>query len=295
MDDELTPSNFIEKIKMMEKPDRNKLTAKKLIELICQTTIITTADSTIEELRVSIHQINQMASTNKTLIDSLTAKNEQFVKTNAELSMEVALLKVQAKECKRKQDENIPAPQPPPNNAATNNPQIENISKEIVEIQQEINSIQQYLRINNLEVVGLPEPNPGESVETLLLNAFNQLDGLEDAIRPEDVDISHPLNSQRRDGKAVHVVKFVSRKTKNLILELKKKEENKQFRFRDKDIFINEHLSKRNRALFAGAQEKKRQLQYKFCWTRGGVIHMRKSENSPIVTISKDSDLVSLR
>ena len=88
-------------------------------------------------------------------------------------------------------------------------------------------------------------------------------------------------------------MKFVSRKTKNLILELKKKEENKQFRFRDKDIFINEHLSKRNRALFAGAQEKKRQLQYKFCWTRGGVIHMRKSEN-PIVTISKDSDLESL-
>ena len=149
--------------------------------------------------------------------------------------------------------------------------------------------------MNNLEVVGLPEPNEGESEEKLLINAFNNLKGLENPIRPEDIDISHPLNSQRKDGKSVHVVRFTSRKTKLLILDAKKREENKQFKFRNRDIYINEHLSKQNRALFACAQEKKRNLNYKYCWTRGGSIHMRKTENSAVINILKESDLVNLQ
>ena len=288
MGDDLTPVNFIDKIKAMESRERNKLSAKKLIELICQTNISTSVHTEVAELRVSIEHINQIASTNKTIIESLTAKNHEYFKANGKLSAEVELLKIHAQECALSRSHaHPPAPLPPPNN----NPEIENIRKEIIEIQEEINSIQQYLRVNNLEVVGLPEPNRGESEETLLINAINQLEGLNDPIRPEDVDISHPLNSQRKDGKAVHVVRFVSRKTKNIILDLKKKEENRQFRFRDRDVFINEHLSKKNRALFAGAQEKKRQLQYKFCWTRGGVVNMRKLETSPIVTITKNSEI----
>ena len=79
-----------------------------------------------------------------------------------------------------------------------------------------------------------------------------------------------------------------------MILAAKKLEANKQFKFRNKDVYINEHLSKGNRALFAAAQDKKRTLNYKFCWTRGGTIHMRKTDDSPVVTISAPEDLTNL-
>ena len=109
-----------------------------------------------------------------------------------------------------------------------------------------------------------------------------------------DIDISHPLPSKRRDGKPVHVAKFVSRKTKFAILAAKRSDENKQYKFRDHDVYINEHLNKHNRGLFATAMEKKRALGYKFLWTKGGVVNIRKTETSDVIVINEESDLLKI-
>ena len=117
---------------------------------------------------------------------------------------------------------------------------------------------------------------------------------MEDIVRPEDIDISHPLPSNRKDNKKVHVVRFLSRKTKFMILNAKRKEENKEFKFRGNDVYINEHLSKNNRALFAEAQAKKKALKYKYCWTRGGSILLRKTDDANVITITSSDDLNKL-
>ena len=57
-----------------------------------------------------------------------------------------------------------------------------------------------------MEVVGLPEANTNELDESLIINAFNQLQEMEDIVQPEDIDISHPLPSNRSGNKKVHVV-----------------------------------------------------------------------------------------
>ena len=49
----------------------------------------------------------------------------------------------------------------------------------------EINDIQQYVWVNNLEIVGLPQLNENEEDETLILNALNNLEGIEHPIRHE--------------------------------------------------------------------------------------------------------------
>lgn len=301
--DDLTPTNFISKIKAMDPRERGKLQIKKLIDLICQVDDEgPSLAAQIEELRNSVEHVNQTSSVNRSEIIALKAQNDDYVKKNAALRIEVDLLKLHAQECK---DRDRAAPQPAQNLVPNVNAQIDTLRtetnaqfdifrKEITELHREVNSIQQYLRINNLEIVGLPEPNPGESEETLLVNALNSLEGIDNPINPEDIDISHPLNSNRRDEKSVHVIRFISRKTKNTILTAKKQDANKQFKFRDRDIYINEHLSKYNRGLFAAAQEKKRALDYKFCWTRGGVVNMRKTETSQVITISSIDDLAAL-
>ena len=79
-----------------------------------------------------------------------------------------------------------------------------------------------------------------------------------------------------------------------MILAAKKRENNRQFKFRNCDIFINEHLSQTNRSLFAAALEKKTALNYKYCWTRGGSILMRKTDDSTVITISSQNDLNEL-
>ena len=79
-----------------------------------------------------------------------------------------------------------------------------------------------------------------------------------------------------------------------MVLAAKKLETNKLFKFRNKDVYINEHLSKQNRSLFAKAQEKKGNMNYKYCWTRGGTVHMRKTDTSPPITIANESDFEKL-
>ena len=105
-----------------------------------------------------------------------------------------------------------------------NNMNFEKIDKEILDIKHHINSIEQYLRINNLEIDGLPQPEENESDEDVLIAALNSLD-LGYQINFADIDISHPLPSKRRDNKTLSVVKFVSRKTKFDILTAKKQKQ----------------------------------------------------------------------
>ena len=301
--EDLTVSNFVAKIKAMDNRERNKLTAKKLIELICQVPESTEDTSPLQaqfaEMKICIENLTRSTAINNNDIKLIKAENEDYARKNAALRVEVDLLKIHAQECldrERNRDRNRPTPTPAPNLDATNTTNaIDELRKEISALQEEVNSIQQYLRINNLEIVGLPQPNENEDDETLIINALNNLDGIDAPIRHEDIDISHPLNSNRKDGKSVHVVRFISRKTKGMILTAKKFDANKQFKFRNCDVFINEHLSKQNRALFAAAQERKRTLGYKYCWTRGGAVNMRKTDSSQIVTITSNDMLTSLR
>ena len=82
----------------------------------------------------------------------------------------------------------------------------------------------QYLRINNLEIVGLSELGDGETAEDeelILIEALNSMN-LPKPVTSNDIDISHMIQSNRKDNKRVHICKLKSRKTKNMVLQAKK-------------------------------------------------------------------------
>lgn len=139
--------------------------------------------------------------------------------------------------------------------------------------------------------MGLPQPEDNESEESVLIDALNSLD-LGYDIDFADIDISHPLPSKRRDNKSVSVVKFISRKSKFDILAAKKQKRN--FKYRNNDIFINEHLSPENRTLFALSSEKKKELNFKYLWTKNGVSFLRENDHSEIFSIKSHNDLLNI-
>ena len=100
------------------------------------------------------------------------------------------------------------------------------ILAEIDKIKMEINEIQQYLRINNIEVVGIPEKVIIGNEEILLdtenslIDFFNNELNLN--IAAHDIDICHEIPSRRLDEKRVVVCKFISRKDK-IDIKCKKK------------------------------------------------------------------------
>ena len=182
---DLTPENFIMKIKEMDKADRNKLKLKDLIDLIVKAPLAQNDEnSALNLFQAQMQRMQRIDSfvdkcnRNQVDIAFLTAKNEELEKKNADLQEELNSVK--------ENTQNVPK------------------NDELNELRSEVNEIQQYLRINNLELVGLPEANKNESEETLLIHALNSLDGIVDPIRPEDIDISHPMKSKRKDNKRVH-------------------------------------------------------------------------------------------
>ena len=137
-------------------------------------------------------------------------------------------------------------------------------------------------------MVGLPAPNTGATDETLIVNAINSLAGLPEPIRPEDIDISHSLPSRRRDGRPVHVVRFVHRKNK-FAEELKKIDSSSSGIM----TYISTNTSTSQIVRFAN--EKKRTLGYRFVWTKSGVVNMRKDKLSEVITIRKTKDFEKLQ
>lgn len=276
--DKLTVDNFILRIKQMDERERKKIRAPDLIELILQlpddndftkqTEKINSLEMTVQNLCASFEIIKTDTSKNAAEILILTQKNIELKTNNEQLTETFEVFKEKG------------------------NQNFFNMQEDINLIHKQLNEIEQYLRVNNLEIVGLPEPNENESETEMIVEALNTLQFLQDEIRIGDVDIAHPIPTKRRDNKRVSVIKFISRFTKFDILQAKKQDRN--IKFRNRDLFINEHLSPTNRALFARASEIKREQEYKFLWTKNGVPYMRQNETSEIFAITCDEDLYKL-
>ena len=123
------------------------------------------------------------------------------------------------------------------------------------ELRKQINNTEQYLRINNLEIIGLPEPTGEESHESILLKALNSFDHLEYEITSADIDISHPIPTKRKDGKTASVCKFVSQAKLDIIAA---KRQERELKYNGNTLYINEHLSPANREIFSTAQKKEK-------------------------------------
>ena len=178
--------------------------------------------------------------------------------------------------------------------SAENTKKINELELVIKDMQKHLNGIEQYVRVNNLEIIGLDEVKDGDfgSNEEKILAAINSLEHLPYEVTKNDIDISHPIPTRRKDGKNVSVCRFVSRKTKFDILEAKK--QCRDFQFNNKKVYINEHLMPENRRIFAEASKKRKELNFKYIWTINGITHMRKADGDVVLVIDNDEALQRL-
>ena len=77
-------------------------------------------------------------------------------------------------------------------------------------------------------------------------------------------------------------------------MTLNLKKDNKDYKHRGNTFFINDHLSPANKKLFELAKTKKKELNYKFQWTKNGYIYLRYNERSPTIKITSEDVLYSL-
>ena len=169
---------------------------------------------------------------------------------------------------------------------------VSKLINDIVILKGQVESLEQYSRINNLEIVGIDDPDDKEKVEEVILDCLNGLtpDISEDKkIVAADIDICHIL--PKKNNEHSHVVRFISRKVKLGVLNVKRQQQNKLYKYKEKSIYINDHLTTKNKYLFALAKQKQRSANYKHLWTKGGRVFMRKEDNSQVITIDSEETI----
>lgn len=187
--------------------------------------------------------------------------------------------------------------------------QIATIKKENIELKQNLNNlevklcnVEQKMRSNTIDITGIPVVE-NEKTADLVLKLFNSglnlnfaRDDIVDCYRVKPTAIS---NEKSKFSPAI-IVKLTSTETKIKIFSQKSKmrmnlNTKKIFDTNTpKPIFINENLCKSRRILLNAALNIKRERDYKFVWTRGGTIFIRKDKTSRVQIINCLDDLYSL-
>ncbi|XP_077486556.1 uncharacterized protein LOC144097801 [Amblyomma americanum] len=159
-------------------------------------------------------------------------------------------------------------------------------AKEISDLKDQVNELEQYGRRQNLEIHGVK----WEENENLLpkINELAASLGLRSLVE-DDIDGIHRL-STRKGRKAPILVRFVSRKTKE-----NWKSKNKQLVDSESEVRFYDNLTSRNKHLLWLARTRAQQMGYCFTWQKNGKVMVRKGPGEPILRISCEADLCNIK
>lgn len=154
-------------------------------------------------------------------------------------------------------------------------------------LREELNEAEQYSRLPNLEISGmpvLPNENLIERVGDLAVKL-----GISD-FQASDILAAHRLQS-KKDQTPVVIIRFISAQIKERWFRARTMLRSLFQEGTLPKLFLNENLTRANRELFWLARSRSRERNYKFTWVRSGKIFAKKHENAPLVRINRHADL----
>ncbi|XP_073960222.1 uncharacterized protein [Choristoneura fumiferana] len=170
------------------------------------------------------------------------------------------------------------------------------LRQKVSELEEQLNTQIQTRLSNEIEIAGVNEC-PNESKMHIVLTAAQKI-GL--PLSEDDIDHvtrAGPKGSSSGDSRPRPlVVKFVRRAKRNDFLKAAKSRHNVTSASINVDgpsrkLYFNERLTKANRLLFREAREWSKNAGFKYCWTRNGIILIRKKPGCPEYVIRSAADL----
>lgn len=175
--------------------------------------------------------------------------------------------------------------------------ELKTISNTIETLKTEIRQQQQWERLMNLEVSGVPESNSEDVIDIITRIADHA------GVKLTRDNVIHATRVQPRQNVSgrpkVIIVKLKNRYLKdNILAGLRKTRgvttHDISIPGEPRRIFVNEHLTIDNKLLFKKCREFAKSKFYQFTWVKNCRIYMRKDDTSPAIYIKHDSDLYKL-
>lgn len=170
-----------------------------------------------------------------------------------------------------------------------------NLRKEILALTNKINDMEQFSRINNIEIQGVPVKQNENVVNIIKLIG----DHVGFKIDENKIEFAHRIQASTNDHKNI-IVRFTTRQDKECFLAASKTKRltmgnnSKGLNVPDVSVslYINEHLTQANKILYKEARTAAKLKNYKFVWVKNGNIYVRKNETSRVTHI-KNIELIS--
>ncbi|KAJ2945784.1 hypothetical protein O0L34_g4690 [Tuta absoluta] len=169
---------------------------------------------------------------------------------------------------------------------------------ELENMQNTLNEVEQRARLHNLEILGIPEKNTEN-----LLNIISKIGtALNVTVKSEDLEYVTRIQSRSKNPglpKTV-IVKFKSLQLRDNFLSAARKKRGLtssdiQIAGEEKKkIFVNEHLTARNKALLKKLRAVCKDLGFQSVWTRNTKIYIRKHPKSPAIRIYNEDQVANL-
>lgn len=155
---------------------------------------------------------------------------------------------------------------------------------------------EQWVRRSNLQINGVPQ-KAGENLIDLL-KTLAKVSGFPFDVK-SDLDfvtrVAVMNNADNKKPKPI-IVKMQSRyKKDDFLASIRKLKEIKTsdlgFSGDTGRIYVNDHLSSRNKILLQKAKQRAKEKEYKYCWVRNCTIMVRRNDSSPVLHITSEDAL----
>lgn len=160
----------------------------------------------------------------------------------------------------------------------------------IEDLNERLSDLEQYTRINNIEVFGVKE-NPEEDCKEIIEKIASEL---QLNISKADIENAHRLPNAKKTTPPSIVAQFKSRAKRDMLVAKRALIVTKnsfQGTAVGTKLFINEHLTSQNKRLLMEAKQKAREVNYKYIWYKNGKIFARKYPDSQIIRIKNSGDV----
>ncbi|KOB77970.1 Zinc finger DNA binding protein [Operophtera brumata] len=185
-------------------------------------------------------------------------------------------------------------------NFLSGNPIVGNLEQTVKELKMALNTCEQESLLNDVEVTGLPEIK-GENLLGLIPLLSTKIGVPFDDREIISIVRSGPNLSQENSASPLRprkiVVRFNRRITRDKCIQrarqLSRGLTSVELGLEGPParLYFNERLTRINRQLFAKAREQCRHHQWRYCWTKGGRIYLRKEEGSSVVHVLVEEDI----
>ncbi|XP_050512079.1 uncharacterized protein LOC126888099 [Diabrotica virgifera virgifera] len=172
-----------------------------------------------------------------------------------------------------------------------------NLRDEVKVLNSRVDTLEQQLRANDVEICGVPFID-NENVLKIVSEIGSAIDL---PITEGDVDSFYRSSTFRTDLPNPIIVKFSKKIKKDAFLAAAKAKRRQNGSFRglkianiSDQLYVNEHLTPKNKKLLRDTKLAAKSKQYKYIWTRNCVIFVRKDDRSQIIKISCDGDIEKL-